>query len=115
MRTLLLGLLLPLLLGTGACDRSSRSADPAQPSATAEAALAKDAPSADGICSEHGVLEVVCTKCNPKLIPVFRAKGDWCAEHELPESIQMFRADEIFHIFHRGAQGDHHHRHCSDT
>ena len=42
---------------------------------------------ADGaMCKEHGVLEAVCTKCNPKLIPVFQAKGDWCAEHGLPES-----------------------------
>lgn len=39
------------------------------------------------MCLEHGVLEAVCTKCNPKLIPIFQAKGDWCAEHEFPESI----------------------------
>ena len=38
------------------------------------------------MCLEHGVLEAVCTKCNPKLIPIFKAKGDWCAEHEFPES-----------------------------
>ncbi|HEU4535222.1 MAG TPA: efflux RND transporter periplasmic adaptor subunit, partial [Polyangiaceae bacterium] len=44
-------------------------------------------PAAEGaMCAEHGVLEAVCTKCNPKLIPVFRAKGDWCAEHGFPES-----------------------------
>ena len=43
--------------------------------------------SIDGaMCKEHGVLEAVCTKCNPKLIPVFQAKGDWCAEHGFPES-----------------------------
>ena len=41
----------------------------------------------DGICREHGVLEAVCTKCNPALIPVFQAKGDWCPEHGFPESI----------------------------
>jgi len=39
------------------------------------------------MCKEHGVLEAICTKCNPALIPVFKAKGDWCAEHELPESV----------------------------
>ncbi len=39
-----------------------------------------------GMCKEHGVLEAVCTKCNPKLIPVFQAKGDWCPEHGFPES-----------------------------
>ncbi|MHB8797798.1 MAG: efflux RND transporter periplasmic adaptor subunit [Thermoanaerobaculia bacterium] len=37
-------------------------------------------------CKEHGVLEAVCTKCNPALIPVFKAKGDWCEEHGFPES-----------------------------
>lgn len=40
-----------------------------------------------GMCREHGVLEALCTKCNPDLIPVFQKKGDWCAEHGLPESI----------------------------
>jgi len=42
---------------------------------------------ADGMCKEHGVLEAICTKCNPKLIPVFQAKGDWCPEHGFPESV----------------------------
>ncbi len=37
-------------------------------------------------CDEHGVLEAVCTKCNPKLIPVFQAKGDWCEQHGFPMS-----------------------------
>lgn len=41
----------------------------------------------DALCKEHGVLEALCTKHNPKLIPVFQAKGDWCAEHAFPESI----------------------------
>jgi membrane fusion protein, heavy metal efflux system len=40
----------------------------------------------DALCDEHGVLEAVCTKCNPALIPVFKAKGDWCEEHQFPES-----------------------------
>ncbi len=38
------------------------------------------------MCAEHGVLEAVCTQCNPALIPVFQAKGDWCDEHGFPES-----------------------------
>ncbi len=38
------------------------------------------------MCTEHGVLEAVCTKCNPALIAVFRAKGDFCEEHGFPES-----------------------------
>ncbi len=36
---------------------------------------------------EHGVNPSICTKCNPKLIPVFQAKGDWCNEHGFPESV----------------------------
>ena len=35
---------------------------------------------------EHGVKKALCTRCNPKLAAVFKAKGDWCAEHERPES-----------------------------
>jgi len=35
---------------------------------------------------EHGVKKTTCTRCNPKLIPVFKAKGDWCEEHGVPES-----------------------------
>jgi hypothetical protein len=35
---------------------------------------------------EHGVKKALCTRCNPKLAAVFKAKGDWCVEHERPES-----------------------------
>jgi hypothetical protein len=35
---------------------------------------------------EHGVKKTLCTRCNPKLVPVFKAKGDWCNEHGVPES-----------------------------
>jgi hypothetical protein len=34
----------------------------------------------------HGVKKSLCVRCNPRLAPVFRAKGDWCAEHERAES-----------------------------
>jgi cobalt-zinc-cadmium efflux system membrane fusion protein len=34
----------------------------------------------------HGVPLDLCTRCNPALAQVFKAKGDWCAEHEFPES-----------------------------
>ena len=39
-----------------------------------------------GQCAEHGVPEALCSRCNPRLIPGFKAKGDWCAEHAVPES-----------------------------
>ena len=35
---------------------------------------------------EHGVKKGVCTRCNPKLAAVFKAKGDWCPEHDRPET-----------------------------
>lgn len=44
------------------------------------------APAEGALCREHGVLEAVCTRCNPALVAVFESKGDWCAEHGFPES-----------------------------
>jgi hypothetical protein len=35
---------------------------------------------------EHGVKKTICTRCNPKLAPVFKAKNDWCPEHDRAES-----------------------------
>jgi hypothetical protein len=35
---------------------------------------------------EHGVEKALCARCNPRLAAVYKAKGDWCAEHERPES-----------------------------
>lgn len=37
-------------------------------------------------CGEHQVPESLCTRCNPSLVPAFKATGDWCAEHGLPKS-----------------------------
>ena len=37
-------------------------------------------------CGEHKVPESLCTRCNPSLIPAFKATGDWCNEHNRPES-----------------------------
>lgn len=59
--------------------------DKAAPPREGVAKASSDA-GADGLC-EHGVLQAVCTKCNPKLAPVFQAKGDWCKEHGFPESV----------------------------
>lgn len=71
------------LTGLGIVASIACSSDPPLPSA---AELAPEAMSAD-MCAEHGVLEALCTKCNPKLAAVFQAKGDWCPEHGFPESI----------------------------
>jgi len=37
-------------------------------------------------CGEHAVPESQCSRCNPTLVPAFKATGDWCDEHGLPES-----------------------------
>ena len=39
-----------------------------------------------GTCPEHGVPEALCTKCNSRLIPGFKAENDWCGGHDVPES-----------------------------
>ena len=44
---------------------------------------------------EHGVQKTLCTRCNPKLAAVFKAKGDWCGEHERPESQCSLCHDEL--------------------
>lgn len=79
-------LLVASLLSLIAC----RNPGPEGPPDAAPAATGQQTSSAEGaegaMCKEHGVLEAVCTKCNPKLIPIFQAKGDWCAEHGFPES-----------------------------
>jgi membrane fusion protein, heavy metal efflux system len=53
-----------------------------------EAASEKGGALAEGaMCEEHGVLEAICTRCNPRLIPIFKSKGDYCEEHGLPMSV----------------------------
>ena len=43
-------------------------------------------------CTEHGVPEGECTRCDSSLIASFKEKSDWCEEHDLPES-QCFKCD----------------------
>lgn len=64
-------------VGGAACGKGDGPAPRPAPTAVVEGAM----------CAEHGVLEAICTKCNPKLIPVFQAKGDWCPDHGFPESV----------------------------
>ena len=40
----------------------------------------------DAKCEYHGIDKNLCSRCNPELIPEFKAKGDWCGSHNLPES-----------------------------
>lgn len=77
MRTLLLGVLsLSLVMACGSKETQDKKAT----KATSEEAEG-------GMCAEHGVMEAICTKCNPKLIPIFKAKGDFCEEHGFPMSV----------------------------
>ena len=76
-------LCLLLLVGARACKESS---EPEQaPRGPAPAGSASSTAQANGRC-EHGLPKALCTKCNPSLVPVFKAKGDWCEEHGVPES-----------------------------
>ena len=43
-------------------------------------------------CSEHGVPEDICARCNAKVAAEYKQKGDWCKEHDRPES-QCFLCD----------------------
>jgi hypothetical protein len=92
MRTTALATLLSLSVALPAF-----SAPPAKP-----AASAKDDPahapkgakpgSYEDWCGEHGVPESLDTRCNPKLIPAFKATKDWCELHGLPKS-QCLKCD----------------------
>lgn len=68
--------------GSAACSATSKDGKRDEPRSEGKAS-----PAGEGMCKEHGVLEAICTRCNPKLIPVFQAKGDWCKEHEFPASV----------------------------
>ncbi len=67
-----------VILASPACkDNGERRRTPEQaPSISAKA---------EGRC-EHGLPPVLCTKCNPDLVAVFQAKGNWCESHGFPES-----------------------------
>jgi cobalt-zinc-cadmium efflux system membrane fusion protein len=84
-RLLCLLALIPLVAAAG-CGESRTAEGSASPQEAASA-QAVPPPLEEGMCREHGVLEALCTKCNPKLAVVFQAKGDWCDEHGFPESI----------------------------
>ncbi len=74
-----------MLLGTIVVAAIVACGDPA-PSKPTESTKSATAPTDHPMCQEHGVLEAVCTKCNPALVAVFKAKGDFCKEHGFPES-----------------------------
>lgn len=72
-----------LLIG---CQAGSEVSKTEEQESTSTVAVTENMPIAIDMCAEHSVLEAVCTKCNPALIPIFQTKGDWCSEHGFPES-----------------------------
>jgi thiol-disulfide isomerase/thioredoxin len=80
-------LLTPLILGgavlaaTG-CASSRAASEPAH----GELSTLSTASRPDAAFCEHRVPQEVCTRCNPGLIPRFKASNDWCGEHGVPES-----------------------------
>jgi hypothetical protein len=71
-------------------EQTSRAATPA-PASTPDPQPGHASPgvqpgSHEDWCGEHQVPESLCTRCNPSLVPAFKASKDWCEEHGLPES-----------------------------
>jgi hypothetical protein len=89
---LFLSISLGVLTGCSKDDARSRAAPTPQEAPAGAAAGKGHAPagikpgSHEDWCEEHGVPESQCSRCNPDLIPAFKATGDWCPEHGLPES-----------------------------
>ena len=89
--------LLLLVLAAGAAGGCGQPAEPV-PGKTAAGVCKHDVMDADcpfchpelirtlGFCKEHDVSEAECWICKPSMVAAYKAKGDWCGEHGLPES-----------------------------
>ena len=77
--SLLLGCL--LLVATG-CASSRPASEPAHGQLSSLSIASQ--PGA-AFC-EHRVPQETCARCNPELVPRFKAAKDWCGEHDVPES-----------------------------
>ena len=73
-----------LVISSSACSKDDH--DGKEKGSGAHAAATAKPGSHEDWCGEHAVPESQCTRCNPDLIPAFKATGDWCEEHGLPES-----------------------------
>jgi len=62
------------------------SCSPARPTTHGTITTLSAASSTDSPRCQHKVPKEVCTRCNPALIPKFKAAKDWCPEHDVPES-----------------------------
>jgi hypothetical protein len=92
LRLLVLSMLTTLAIGASACSKDTGATATSGAKAAPSAVKAGHAPSGakpgshEDWCEEHGVPESQCSRCNPALIPAFKATNDWCEEHGLPES-----------------------------
>lgn len=68
------------LVVVSGCDRKREAKAPAPP-----VAPVAPAPTKVALC-EHGVPAELCTQCIPELAEVFKAQGDWCTKHDVPQS-----------------------------
>jgi hypothetical protein len=88
----IVSMLITLTLGASSCSKDTGTTAKPESKTTAEVEKAGHAPSNakpgsyEDWCGEHQVPESQCTRCNPALIPAFKATQDWCEEHSLPES-----------------------------
>jgi hypothetical protein len=90
-RSVVLSLFMVFTLGLTSCSREQEAAPkpeqlPAATQSKGHAPSDVKPGSHEDWCGEHQVPESQCTRCNPDLIPAFKATNDWCAEHGLPES-----------------------------
>jgi hypothetical protein len=95
MKMFIRALFLSTLVAAGACSKSGGDGKD-KTSATKEEVAKQEgsghAPkdvvpgSHEDWCEEHQVPESQDTRCDPSLIPAFKATGDWCEEHGVPES-----------------------------
>ena len=110
---------LPMFITLVGCDEQfeSKSSAQTQPSAvsstTAVTSDKSHAHAPKGVkpgshadwCGAHQVPESLCTRCNPSLIPGFKATNDWCEEHGLPES-QCLKCNPELKITRPPKEGD---------
>jgi cobalt-zinc-cadmium efflux system membrane fusion protein len=60
-------------------------------------------------CEPHQIPVDLCTRCDPELIPGFKARGDWCVEHNIPESqCDICNPELAAHAGHDHAPGEEH-------
>ncbi|SNB44772.1 hypothetical protein [Geobacter sp. DSM 9736] len=83
-RTLILAAALSLTLAFPAF--AAESSKPAKGGADVHGEKGAKPGSHEDWCSEHGVAESQCTRCDKSLIPAFKATDDWCKQHGLPKS-----------------------------